>query len=600
MGSRNCESPADIPGRREGVAPGAEIMADPTYDLVEPEDEKPQEEKAEPSGLLDEEAAAAPPSTPAPQPVKPLPRLVRFTDPDEEPPRRRTPRKEPEPEPKPAAKGPKPPARVREEPGEKKGVLEEQTPELDTYETRSKIRLALGLGLVAALGLALLFVLRPFLGSGPSGAEGEAGLAAADPVVTGAPPAPNPKAAATAEPAEREARLALDEARGFALKKDADNTLRRLQAVVERYPKSAAAKEAKAALDRGDEGLPLFVDVPLVLARKAEAAPKPEPVPAPVVEVAPAPRPPPGPAQAELAPPLVTPEPRVETGLTLQRADVPPRPLPDGFRARPEAGVHPSGWPLEITCDHDGAAMVLVPGGTFRMGRDDGPPQERPAHKVTVSPYYIDQHEVTLRQYRLFAIATGRKLPAEIESDSQADPALPMVQVSAREAKDYADWCSKSLPTEAQWELAARTTDGRVHPWGPGPPDWGRPRKPGQIDPVMSFPLDLSPYGAFDLAGNAREWTADWYDSRYYQQFLRTVPVDPLGPAKGSSRGASLTIKGGSPTWDCSWRADMRPEARLPDLGFRCVLWLTPKPASAPPAQQAPNAPRTAPGVVPF
>ena len=72
--------------------------------------------------------------------------------------------------------------------------------------------------------------------------------------------------------------------------------------------------------------------------------------------------------------------------------------------------------------------MVLVPGGTFRMGRDDGPLQERPA-EVMLSPYYIDQHEVTVRQYRLFAVANSRKLPPEIESDSQANPSLPMVQV---------------------------------------------------------------------------------------------------------------------------------------------------------------------------
>src|SRR5690606_26288807 len=110
---------------------------------------------------------------------------------------------------------------------------------------------------------------------------------------------------------------------------------------------------------------------PLVIAELAEpSAPQEEPPPVLVAdsgsEV------PTGGVDVQLAPPAVPPEPPRWTGIAMETADVTPRKLPDGFRPRPGVGVHASGWPLEITCDHDGAAMVLVPAGTFIMGRDDG------------------------------------------------------------------------------------------------------------------------------------------------------------------------------------------------------------------------------------
>ncbi len=432
-------------------------------------------------------------------------------------------------------------------------MLEEQTPHLDTYEARTKIRLVVGFILFSVVIVALIVVLRPFLGSGAADNVNLSDLPPADPVGA-VPAAPGiSKKAAASGPTESEARLVLEAARAFARKNDAANTLKRLQVVVKSYPKTAAAKEAGDALARGEEGLPLFVDAPLVLAKKVTPPLAPEPPPPVVVEATTSPKPPPGAASAELAPGVVTPEPYVKIDLPRETAEIPPKPLPAGFRAHAEAGVHKdTGWPLEITGDKDGAPMVLVPGGTFLMGRDNGPAVERPAHRVTLSPYFIDQHEVTVRQYRWFLQATGRKLPAEAEADAQRGPDWPMVRVTARDAKDYADWTGKSLPTEAQWEMAARTPDGRLHPWGSAPPGWSKPRKPGQIDPVESFPLDLSPYGVFDLAGNVREWTADWFDARYFQQFLTTPSVDPQGPPRSRSRSPGLTIKGGSPTWDAS------------------------------------------------
>ncbi len=300
----------------------------------------------------------------------------------------------------------------------------------------------------------------------------------------------------------------------------------------------------------------------------------------------------------------------VRPGVALETADLAPNPLPPGFRARPGVSVHPTGWPLEITCDQDGAAMVLVPGGTFTMGRNGGPIEEGPAHPVTMSPFYIDQHEVTIRQYRTFQQATGHAEggpPAGSESDANIPPDMPVTDVSARDAQVYAQWAGKALPTEAQWEMTGRTIDGRIHPWGSSPPAWDRPRQFGQIDPVMSFALDMSPYGAFDLAGNVREWTADWFDPSYYEQFRSSAAVDPKGPGRDEPRFPLLTIKGSSPEWMISRRDGMRPDAQLPDLGFRCVLNLEESATTPPPAGNTAldtpvqsSTPSFPPGSIPF
>ena len=192
----------------------------------------------------------------------------------------------------------------------------------------------------------------------------------------------------------------------------------------------------------------------------------------------------------------------------------PSRALPSGFRMRSGSKVHPSGWPLEIVGDRDGAPMVLVPSATFTMGRDDGESTEAPAHKVTLGTYYIDQHEVTVRQFDLFTTESGprrdrdRALAKENAQEKAKEDAAdsPVVMVSARDAKDYANWAHKSLPTEAQWELAARSTDARLFPWGNNP-ETAKARNSRAIEPIRSFPLDSSPYGVFDLAGNA--WGVD-------------------------------------------------------------------------------------------
>jgi formylglycine-generating enzyme required for sulfatase activity len=507
----------------------------------------------------DESRPPRPPMTPG----QPLPRL-RYAPPPEAAP----------PDPAPAAPAPrreKSRKADRDEPGQGAGrarkaktVADEATPNLDTYETRRAIRWVIGgiaFLILALCGWAILGSLRgPRVGPGYEVTD----LPPADAPPPSDRPMPPPSKASAA--GERDAQAALADARRFAERNNPELARQQLERIVATFPDTKAAGLARAGIDRGDRGLPLFVDGDAMVAQP-EAPPPAAIAPEPVVVAAR-----PGgeaPVGATLiAAPAVPPEPRQETGLAPETADVPPRALPEGFRARPGAGVHPVGYPLEITCDRDGGAMVLVPGGTFLMGRDDGPNEERPAHRVALAPYYIDQHEITAGQFARFRAERGRAATDGVVRDFAA----PATKVSFAEAQEYAEWAGKRLPTEAQWELAARTVDGRLVPWGTGPPDWQRPRKPGQVDAVMVHRLDLSPYGVFDLAGNVREWTADWFDPSVYARRAASVAVDPSQPEPGRARIPERAIRGGSPEWLATWRAGMRPDARLDTIGFRCVL----------------------------
>ncbi len=503
---------------------------------------------------------------------------------------------------------------------DEKGRLVAETPALDTVDSRQRARLLIGGVAVGALLLAVGTMLVPYL---PAGTDDDAelfdeGRLATEGVAQATAPAIGPgRGAGEAEAADllRRAKAASDPAQVRA----------QLDRIVVTFPQSAAAQEARAAIDRSAAGLPMFANGPVVVAEPphpAVATTPPTTAPpaqpkAEVVALAPAPTPPSGVADAAITPPAATPEPRAEIGLAPNPDPAPAAPglgaklLPAGFRPREGVALHESGWPFEIVADRDGASMVLVAGASFLMGRDDGTSAEAPAHYVTLSPFYIDQHEVTVRQYELFREDSARRgvrlnaPPTELAKVSPT-PDHPIVLVSAREAKAYADWAGKALPTEAQWELAARTPDSRPFPWGATAPIWATPREPKQIDKVMSFPTDLSPYGVFDLGGNAWEWTADWYDGAYYRQFRGAPAVNPPGPR--DSRTKQLVVKGASKLWIAAHREGMKVDTRLPFLGFRCVLPLPDAPPAAPsvaapgqpnPAGPSQPAPATG-GVVPF
>jgi formylglycine-generating enzyme required for sulfatase activity len=233
----------------------------------------------------------------------------------------------------------------------------------------------------------------------------------------------------------------------------------------------------------------------------------------------------------------------------------------------------------------DRAVMILIPAGEFLMGSADGEGyrNENPARKVYLDSYYIDKFEVTNLQYREFMTATDYKPPRDWSDYDTSRLNHPVVGVSWYDAVAYAEWADKRLPTEAEWEKAARGTDGRKYPWGNVPPDTGgryranyKVGKYGAADgysntsPVASFPLGASPYGVMDMAGNVWEWCADWYDTGYY----RKAPTkNPPGPASGKHR----ILRGGAWLNDdtfylrCAVRGWHQPALTFNYVGFRCV-----------------------------
>ena len=257
--------------------------------------------------------------------------------------------------------------------------------------------------------------------------------------------------------------------------------------------------------------------------------------------------------------------------------------------------------------------MALIKGGTFEMGTDDGMPSEAPVHEVLVNSFWMDEHEVTVAEFSKFVEATGFKTDAEKfgwsgvfnpktgewentngadwrhpdgpQSKAQANE--PVCQVSWSDAAAYAKWANKRLPTEAEWEYAARGgLTGKRYAWGDdlrpdGKPvanwwqghfpenDTGEDGFKGRA-PVESFAPNG--YGLYDVAGNVWEWCADWYAEDYYEHAAHD---NPTGAASGKERA----IRGGS--WLCAEnfcanyrvaaRSHATPDSGLNNLGFRCA-----------------------------
>jgi iron(II)-dependent oxidoreductase len=194
----------------------------------------------------------------------------------------------------------------------------------------------------------------------------------------------------------------------------------------------------------------------------------------------------------------------------------------------------------------DGAEMILIPAGEFIMGSPEGEGEndERPQHTVFLDAFYIDKYEVTNFQYKQFMDATGHGAPADWNNEKYNQPNQPVVGVTWHDAVAYAKWAGKRLPTEAEWEKAARGADGRIYPWGN---EWDSSKCNSGVGgdgyqytaPVGSFSDGASPYGVLDMSGNVWEWCADWYDNNYYS---RSPQQNPKGPDSGSSR----VLRGGS------------------------------------------------------
>ncbi|MBI3129464.1 MAG: SUMF1/EgtB/PvdO family nonheme iron enzyme [Candidatus Tectomicrobia bacterium] len=196
-----------------------------------------------------------------------------------------------------------------------------------------------------------------------------------------------------------------------------------------------------------------------------------------------------------------------------------------------------SGQIKEERRGRDGAAMVLVPAGVFLMGSDAGNQDERPQREVRLPAFWIDKYCVTNEQYRRFLeeMEGAVKPPPSFSRDDYVGPRQPVVSVSWEDASAYARWAGKRLPTEAEWEKAARGADGRAYPWGDALPTHEIAHYAGA---ELQCPLDVdahagaaSPFGCVQMAGNVFEWTADWFDAFYYRYAPASDPKGPEFPA---------------------------------------------------------------------
>jgi eukaryotic-like serine/threonine-protein kinase len=258
----------------------------------------------------------------------------------------------------------------------------------------------------------------------------------------------------------------------------------------------------------------------------------------------------------------------------------PPTPAPPPTREPPTSTPEPAlGIGSMRISEKDGMTMVYVPAGEFLMGSTDGDPaassDEKPQHKVTLEAFWIDRAEVTADQYAQ-CVAAGKCTQPGCTGAGKGDH--PVVCVTREDAANYCAWAGRRLPTEAEWEKAARGTDGRKYPWGNEAPVcaranyWGKDGGcVGGTAAVGSYGAGASPYGALDMAGNVFEWVNDWYNSSYYGG----PPVsNPQGPETGNDR----VVRG------CGWRNggqyDLRvalrgfypPALQSDDVGFRCAV----------------------------
>jgi formylglycine-generating enzyme required for sulfatase activity len=231
--------------------------------------------------------------------------------------------------------------------------------------------------------------------------------------------------------------------------------------------------------------------------------------------------------------------------------------------------------PLECTSSGAQADMVSVPAGAFLMGCNasvdtECEPEEEPGREVTLNAFQIDKTEVTQDQYTACVEAGDCPDPACDWDCGNMD--LPASCITWADAKKFCAWAGKRLPTEAEWEKAARGTDGRKFPWGNQAPSCDRLNMEGcegGPSPVGAYPDGASPYGALDMGGNMVEMVSDWYDSRYYQSAPASNPKGPASGTTYSGRGGGWRSEA---TWHRTSRRDWYgQDVQGQSLGFRCA-----------------------------
>ncbi len=277
------------------------------------------------------------------------------------------------------------------------------------------------------------------------------------------------------------------------------------------------------------------------------------------------------------------------------------------YEQRPGARKNEKGF-QEVDFD-DGIKMVYIPPGEFLMGSNEYD-NEKPPHTVHLDGYWMGKYEVTVKQFGLFAKDTGYITEAEKSGGAytwtgekweqkegidwknpgfKQDENHPVVCVSWNDAVEYCKWLSGKkgvnfkLPTESQWEKAARGTDKRKFPWGNHDPyyqgkwyanyaahdSWEKRGEDGfeYTSPVGLYPQGVSPYGLLDMAGNVWEWCSDWYDADYYKNSPKKNPTGPDGGTYRVLRGGSWGNDAGY--LRCSGRSSAGPSDRVSSVGFR-------------------------------
>jgi serine/threonine-protein kinase len=241
---------------------------------------------------------------------------------------------------------------------------------------------------------------------------------------------------------------------------------------------------------------------------------------------------------------------------------------------------------VSIPSSFNPAEEILIPAGSFQMGCDSSnsaetcSSNEQPLHTVTLSAYTIDKYEVTNARYKACVDAGGCTAPQSVDSwtrspyygtSTYAD--YPVINVTWHQASAFCAWSGKRLPTEAEWEKAARgSSDTRKYPWGNSALDCTKLNYNwcvGDTSRVGSYPSGASPYGVMDMAGNVDEWVQDWYSSDYYSV---SPSENPPGPATGTWR----VLRGGSWYYYVNFVRSAARDLNIPDIwyvgsGFRCV-----------------------------
>jgi formylglycine-generating enzyme len=272
---------------------------------------------------------------------------------------------------------------------------------------------------------------------------------------------------------------------------------------------------------------------------------------------------------------------------------------PNALFAAPPVMTQPPPAPAEapeiVPCASKPAGMACVSGGAFWRGSDDGPKNTRPKASIWLQTFYMDVYEVTVEAYDA-CVAGGACKPAKTAYSDFSRPRQPKVGINWYLSKKFCEVSGKHLPTEAEWEKAARGTDGRLYPWGDEPAtceraiimdergrSCGVKKQGGEPDKGRTFEVGtLAPntYGLYDMAGNSWEWIADWYSKSYRACGKACTGFDPKGPCGGREPCEGYEerlVRGGSWYWPAEYSTTIHRRPHAPQnkpyhhFGFRCA-----------------------------